>query len=97
METLLGEGKERCVCVCVRVCACACVCVRAPACVGGGVAIEPLLDACIAARVGVDVTKACKKTTMVAAGVSLSPPLGRDVCASSVSTAPKLEGERKWV
>ena len=80
-------------CVCVR------VCVRAPVCVCacGGVSIEPLLLACIAARVGVDVTKACKKTTMVAAGVSLSPPLGRDVCASSVSTAPRLEGERKWV
>ena len=93
METSLEEGKERCVRVCARVCPRACVCV----CVCGGVSIEPLLLACIAARVGVDVTKACKKTTMVAAGVSLSPPLGRDVCASSVSTAPKLEGERKWV
>ena len=82
-----------CVCACVSARLCVCVCV----CVCGGVSIEPLLLACIAARVGVDVTKACKKTTMVAAGVSLSPPLGRDVCASSVSTAPKLEGERKWV
>jgi len=90
VETSLEEGER-------EVCACVSACVSARLCVCGGVSIEPLLLACIAARVGVDVTKACKKTTMVAAGVSLSPPLGRDMCASSVSTAPKLEGERKWV